>query len=127
MPFTLQAQFELEEDYSFKPDKAKHAIYGFASSATIFYFVYKSTKDEELAKRAGIIGTVTVGMLKEIADHLQGGEISIADLLYTSGFAISTSIGLEQFVKHRKRKRKYRDSKHNTVWSLDNEFINKQK
>ena len=87
-----------------------------ASSATIFYFVYKSTKDEALAKRAGIIGTVAVGMIKEIADHVNGKEISIADLAYTSVFAIGTSISLEQFVKKRTRKKQVRFSLNNPIF-----------
>jgi len=124
--FSLQAQIQLSEDYSFAPDKQKHAIVGIGLNAASFALIYNKTGDEALSKRGSIIFVVAISMFKEIGDHLQGGEISIADMLYTNAFSIATSVTLEQIVKHRKRKRnKNITFVDDQVWSLDNKFINK--
>jgi len=121
--FSLNAQIQLAEDYSFKTDKQYHAIAGTVISGTTFILVYNKTKDEKFAKRAGIFAGIGAGMVKEMIDFAMGKEIMLSDLLYTSVFSIATSLTMQGIVKHRKKKQK--KLLDNTVWDLDNEFINK--
>ena len=122
--FSINAQFQLEEDYSFKADKQLHALGGIAVSGTTFILVYNKTGDEALAKRAGIIAGVSAGTIKEMLDFT-AGEPSVADLLYTSIFSVATSLTMQVIVKHRRKKKKEKLEATVIHWSLDNEFINK--
>jgi len=123
--FSVNAQFQLEEDYSFKADKQLHALGGIAVSGTTFILVYNKTGDEALAKRAGIIAGVSAGTIKEMLDFTAGGEPSVADLLYTSIFSVATSLTMQVIVKHRKKKKKERKTYSAINYSLDNKiFIN---
>ena len=127
LTFSVNAQFQLEEDYSFKRDKQYHAIAGTLISATAFMITYNRTGDAAFAKRSGIIFAVFAGGAKEMADGIMGKEMMISDLLYTSVFAIGTSLVMEGVVKHRKKKelRLHRRLFPDDTWSLDNVFINK--
>jgi len=128
--FTVNAQFQLSEDYSFKKDKVWHSIGGTVISATTFTLVYKKTGNEAFAKRAGIFAGVGAGFIKEFFDGMSGGEIMLSDLLYTSVFSIGTGLTLQGIVKRKKKRLKKRNKKlletdEDISWSLDNEFLEK--
>jgi len=101
----VQAQLELDEDYSFKRDKQYHAIAGAAISGTTFYLVYKKTNDESFAMRASIFAGVSAGFLKEFGDAAMGKELMLSDMLYTSVFSIGAGIILGRIIKYRKKRK----------------------
>ena len=122
IPFSLNAQIELSEDYSFKPDKQKHAFYGAVFSGTVFTIVYSKTKDESLAMRAGWMSACMAGLTKEMFDGMQGKEVSLSDLLYTTLSGVAVGYIAKVIVKV---KNKRTQSKDQIYYSLDNEIFNK--
>jgi len=128
--FTVNSQFQLSEDYSFKRDKQWHAIGGTVITTTTFTLVYKKTGDEAFAKRAGIFAGVGAGFFKEMFDGMSGGEIMLSDLFYTSIFSIGTGLTLQGIVKRKKKRVKKRNKKlletdEDISWDLDNKFLKK--
>lgn len=122
--FSLNAQIQLSEDYSFDKSAKLHSISGTVISGTTFILVYRKTNDEALAKRAGIIAGVSAGMMKEMGDFMMGKEIMLSDLLYTSLFSIATSLTMQGIVKHKKKKRQKPVINDNIHYSLDNPIFN---
>jgi VanZ family protein len=119
IPFSLNAQFQLEEDYSFKQDKQYHVLAGAAISGTVFTIVYKKTKDESLAMRAGWMSACSAGFIKEFTGALAGKEISIADMLYTTLSGVAVGYIAKGIVKRKKKKQI--DDK--IIFDLENEIF----
>ena len=121
--FKSNLNFQLSEDWSFKIDKQYHAIAGATISGTVFTLVYIKTKDESLAMRAGWMSACTAGFLKEFSDGMQGKEISLSDLLYTTLSGVAVGYIFKVVVKHRKKKIQRANDK--ILYSLDNPIFKK--
>lgn len=113
--FSLNAQIQLSEDYSFKRDKQYHVLAGAAISGTVFTIVYSKTKDESLAMRAGWMSACTAGLIKEFTGAMAGKEISIADMVYTTLSGVAVAYIAKGIVKHRKKKKELLDFEHSLI------------
>jgi len=128
--FTVNAQFQLSEDWSFKKDKQYHVYAGTGIAGLTFLGVYKNTSDAEWARHVSIFVGISAGFGKEFLDGINGKEIMLSDLGYTSVASIATGwlfYGGTKLIEKRKQKKvkkllKFED----TSWSLENEFINKK-
>lgn len=121
--FSLQAQIQLSENYSFKPDKGLHAIGGAATSLTLFSVVYHKTNDPNLAFRAGWMSSAFVAMGKEGFDFMSGKEISLADMTYTIASGILTSFIYKKIVTRKKETIQDQLIKEDPIFALDNEIF----
>ncbi len=122
--FTINAQIQLSEDYSFKQDKAYHVLAGTGISAGTFILVNRKTNDIDLAFRAAWMSSAFAALGKEIIDCSQGKELSLSDMSYTIGSGLLTACAFKIITKHRKKKRALKFE--SNIWSLDNEFINER-
>ncbi len=123
--FALQAQIELSEDWSFKPDKGKHMVGGSVVSAATFSIVYHKTKDTNLAFRAGWMSSAFAAIGKEGFDFMEGKEVSLADMGYTiigGVFSSSVMYFITKGIEKRKQNKKIRNIE-NITWSLENEIF----
>jgi len=119
--FSLQAQIELSEDYSFQTDKQYHVIAGGLISGTVFTVVCSKTKDESLAMRAGWMSACMAGLTKEMFDGIQGKEVSISDLLYTTLSGIAVGYLAKGIVKVKKKRQAKKNEQ--IYFSLESEIF----
>ena len=102
--FVLNAQtrtFQSNEDWSFKPDKAKHTFVGSGSSALVFIHVNRKTNDIDLAVRAAWMSSALLALGKEMYDGVNGKEVSLADMTYTIGSGVLTAYLMKSITRYR--------------------------
>ncbi len=111
--FSVNAQIQLSEDWSFKPDKAKHSIAGSVIGG-VSYISFGNNpnwgeKDIDTYKykyRAALIMVSFSAMGKEYLDVMMGKEISLADMSYTIFSGMATAWIFKRISIHRYKKRK---------------------
>jgi len=72
-------------------DKANHALYG--SAAAIVGAAIVGHQVGLDVRLAGAIAALAAGVLKEVADHFLGGDVSASDAIATACGAIPVVVG----------------------------------
>ena len=102
--FTVNAQFQLEEDWRFKTDKQLHVIAGNVITTSTFLYIYAKTEDEEWSRHVAIFVGVSSGGCKEFIDIMQDKEVMLSDILYTAIGSIATGWACYGIAKWRKKR-----------------------
>lgn len=98
--FVLNAQ----ENWQFKQDKKLHAVSGVVIAVPSYYLMYDLTQDHKVSRNAAWMFPTFAALGKEVFDGMQGKEISFADMSYTIGSAIITTIIITRIQKRRQKK-----------------------
>lgn len=113
--FSLSAQIQLSEDWSFKSDKIYHSIGGIVIGGISYLSIgndpswgEKNVEAYKFKYRAAIIVVGFSALGKEYFDGMQGKEISLVDMSYTIGSGILTAWVFKRISIHRYNKRQRR-------------------
>ena len=99
-----------QENWQFKPDKVKHTIVGAGLAIPSYLLMHNKVYDHKICRNAAWMFPAFIAMGKEFLDAGelmttgQGGGFSFADISYTIGGAIITTIIIDRIYKRRQRK-----------------------
>ncbi len=102
--FTINAQIELSEDWSFKTDKKLHAISGVVIAIPSYYLMQNAGYDYKICRNAAWMFPTFATLGKEFMDGMQGKEISLSDMSYTICSALITTFVITRIYKRRQKK-----------------------